>query len=139
MQSRLMVLRIIWAALLMGEVMFMAVTLAIGGGGPPADPRMPQIMLYVAIIMLASMVPIAYVIRSFIYRGGRREDGTVSAQAYATGNILFWAMCEGVAFCAITGAFLNGGRGPHLFVACIAIAVQVLNFPTGAVLDEEER
>jgi hypothetical protein len=137
--GRLMTMRIIWAALLMGQVMFIGVTLVVGPNQKPADATAARMVLWVSVIMLATLVPVAYVVRAIIYRGGKQEDGTVSAQAYATGNIIFWAMCEGVGMCAITGALLNGGRGPHFIVAAIAMAVQVLNFPTGAALSEDER
>jgi hypothetical protein len=83
--------------------------------------------------MLAVLVPTAYIVRGIVYRMGRR-DGVLSPAAYANGNIIFYAMCEAVGMFAIVGAFLNGGRGPHLIVAAAAMAVQVLNFPTGAPL-----
>lgn len=137
--GRLMTLRIIWAALLMGELMFLGIVLTVGRGNPDLNPDSHRIFLYVAVVMLATLVPLAFVVRSLIYRKGRREDGTVDAGAYATGNIIFWAMCEGVAFMGLTSAFLNQGGGPTLWVAALAMAVQAASFPTGGPLREDEK
>jgi hypothetical protein len=131
-QQQLLPLRIIWGALLMGQVMYLALTtLVLGKSVPRPDPAMTQLFLYVAVGMLAVMIPTAFVVRAVIYRGGRDEDGLIAPAKYATGNIVFWAMCEGVGLAAITFGLLNQGRGPVLFVAAVAIAVQVVNFPTG--------
>jgi hypothetical protein len=128
----LLVTRIIWAALLMGQVIFLVIVLTIGPGFAEPDPELMQILLYVLFAMLVTMVPIAYVVRGVIYNKGRRDG--VQPQAYATGNILFLAMCEGVGFAGLTFALLNRGGGPHLIVALIAMAVQVINFPTGRAM-----
>jgi hypothetical protein len=53
------------------------------------------------------------------------------------GNIIFWALCEGVGFMELVGALLNRGRGPHLIVAGIAIAMIVVNFPTGNAMRKD--
>ena len=129
----LLVTRIIWAALLMGQVIFLVIVLTIGPRFSEPDPELMQILLYVLMAMLVAMVPIAYIVRGVIYNKGRR-DGIVQPPAYATGNILFLAMCEGVGFAGLTFALLNRGGGPHLIVALVAMAVQVVNFPTGRAM-----
>src|SRR5688500_7206503 len=116
-RGRLMTLRIIWAALIMGLVMFAGVVLVIGPNRPPQDPSMPRLLLYMAIALAAISVPIGFIIRTIIWNKGRGDDGLIAAGHYATGNIIFWATCEGPAFFALVGALLNGGRGPHLIVA----------------------
>ena len=129
-------LRIIWGALLMGQIMFLAVVLTIGPKQEKPDPSMSNVLLYAAVAMLATTVPIAFVVRSIIYRKGQTDAG-VEAGAYATGNIIFWAMCEGCGFFGLVGGLLNQGRGPHLFVAAVAIALIVVNFPTGAIMRKD--
>ena len=131
MQQRLLPLRIIWGALLMGQVMFLVVTLAIGKNMATPGPGQAELLLYCAIGMLAVLVPMAYVVRAATYRKGRGDDGLVAPAQYATGNIIFSAMCEGVGIAAITFGLLSQGRGPVLFVAAVALAVHVVNFPTG--------
>ena len=130
---RLMTLRIIWAALLMGQLAFLGIVLMIGPNQPAPDPQMLRILLYVLIAMAATMIPIGFVIRGIIYNNGRTEAGVAPAQ-YAVGNILFWAMCEGVGLFGITAGLLNRGRGPHLIVAVIALAIMIVSFPTGGVM-----
>src|SRR3989442_1194669 len=85
--QRLMVLRIIWAAMLIGLAMFLAIVLTIGKNQPPPDPTVAQTLLYVAVIMLAALVPIAFVIRAAIYRNNRTDAG-VEPGAYATDNLI---------------------------------------------------
>jgi hypothetical protein len=131
-KQQLTALRIIWGALLMGQVVFLVIALAIGKNMNPRRPPDAQLQLYCAIGMLAVLVPMAYVMRAATYRKGLGEDGLITPQFYGTGNIMFFAMCEGVGLAAITFGLLNQGRGPVFFVAAVAIAVQVVNFPTGS-------
>ena len=129
-EKALLTLRIIWAALLMGQLVFLVIVLAIGPGMSGPDPDIMRMLFYVLVAILVTIIPVAHLIRGVIYNKGR-QDGTVSPAAYATGSILFLAMCEGVGMAGLVFALLNGGRGPHLIVALIAIAVQAINFPTG--------
>jgi hypothetical protein len=128
------VLRIIWAALWMGEVMFLVVATIVAAAPDPPQPGTTQLLFYLALGMLVVMAPVAYILRLTTYARGRQGDGTIAPGAYATGNIIFWAMFEGVGMFAIVGVLLNGGRGPHLLIAAIAIAVHLVNFPTGRPL-----
>jgi hypothetical protein len=131
-----MVLRIIWGAMLLGLLTFLGVVLVIGPKMSGIDGRTSQLYLYIAVAMLAALVPAAFVVRSAVYRKNRTDAGVAPA-AYVTGNIIFWAMCEGVAFFALVAGLLNRGRGPHLLVAAIAIAMIVVNFPTGAPMRQD--
>jgi hypothetical protein len=126
--ARLRVLRIIWAALLMGQLMFLVVAMTFGRASQPGDQTL---LFYIAAGMLVMITPLAYLLRAQTYASGRQADGSISGSAYATGNILFWAMFEGVGMFSIVGVMLNGGRGPHLFVTAVALAMQIVNFPTG--------
>ena len=130
----LIALRIIWFALIMGQVVFAAVVLTMLAH--PGQKPLPPVFLYVDVVMLATMIPIAFVVRAILYRNGRTSSGTVAPAAYATGNIIFWAMCEGSAFFSLVCTMLNGGPGTPLLLAGIALAVQIANFPTGRPLRE---
>jgi hypothetical protein len=126
---QLRVLRIIWFALLLGQVMFLIVATTFAASPDQRDEGL--VLFYVAVGMLVVLTPIAFLVRGQIYARGRGPDGRVAGGAYATGNIIFWAMFEGVGMLSIVGALLNGGRGPHLFVTAAALAMHVVNFPTG--------
>jgi hypothetical protein len=134
--GQLLVLRIIWFALILGQVMFLMVTLFVGPGMNRESDTAPEFLFYMAIGMAVLVIPVGFLMRGMIYARGRQEDGTVAPGAYATGNIIFFATCEAVGMFAITGALINGGRGPHLIVAAVAIAILVLAFPTGKPLRE---
>jgi hypothetical protein len=131
----LITIRIIWAAMLMGVLTFMGVVLfVIKPSGRPPDAKFTQLLFYIAVGMLCALVPIGLLIRSMIWRRGRGADGSVSPGAYSTGLIIQLATCEGTAFFALVGTMLDGGRGPQLIVAGIAMAVMLLSFPTGRPL-----
>src|SRR5438046_2895809 len=89
--QRLLALRIIWGALLMGQIMYLVIVLAIGKNLPPPDPRISQLLLYIAVAMLAVLVPTGYALRASAYRKSRDDDGLVGGGAYVAGNILFLA------------------------------------------------
>jgi hypothetical protein len=132
MQKQLMVLRVIWAAMLIGEVTFMFIALIMG---PKLTSETDTALLArVAAGMLVVMIPSAFVVRQIMYRGGS-NDGVVTIAAYSSGNIIFWAMCEGVSFFGLVVTLLAGKPGLAFAVAVVAMAVQILNFPTGGPLD----
>jgi hypothetical protein len=132
-RKTLITLRIIWAALLLGQLTYLGVSMFIAGTMPQRDASMAQILWYVTIGSLIVILPAAYLLRLTIYSKGRKGDA-ITPQAYATGNILFWAMCEGIAMLAITTSMLNRHQGAYLMVAMIAFAVQVVNYPTGKLM-----
>ena len=127
----LVTLRIIWAALLMGQVAFLCVVMIVAGNQAPPDPHMMRIMFLVLLGMLIVMVPSGLIVRSIIYGGGRQPDGSITPAAYATGNIIFYAMCEGVGFFGLVCTMMNRGFGPHTIVALTAMGILLVSFPRG--------
>ena len=132
----LIALRIIWFALVAGPLFFAAVVLNQASHHQQQQRMLQPPLLYVDIAMLATMIPMAYVVRAIAYRNGRTASGTVKPAAYGTGNILFWSMCEGSAYFSLVCTMLNGGPGTPLLLAGIALAVLIANFPTGRPLRE---
>ena len=136
--ARLGVLRIIWAALLLGQLIFMvAIALVIWPGQTPESrpgPEQMKILQTVAWAMLFVMLPASYVARRIIY--GKPDDrGRVPPEKYVIGKIVEWAMLEGVSFLALVGMMLEGKALPFLWVALIAMINQVINFPTGTAME----
>ncbi len=127
MQNRLMVLRIIWGALLMGQVVFMFVALTAGHGQSGTDVKLLE---RACAGMFIVIVPTAFVLRKVIYRGNS-PGGDLTMAGYSTGNILFWAMCEGVSFFGLVITFQSGTPGLAFAIAVAAMIVQIVNFPTG--------
>ena len=95
-------MRVIWGALIMGQVMFMVVEGIILSqrvqGNVPAKPPDVWMLFYVNVGMLLTVVPVMYLVRGAMFRRKRNAEGILPAATYATGNIIFWAGCEGVSF-----------------------------------------
>ena len=128
MQKQLTVLRIIWGAMLMGEVTFMFVALMLGPNMHSTTDT--TLLARVAAGMFLVMMPISFVVRNLVYRANSK-DGALTMAGYSTGNIIFWAMCEGIAFFGLVVTMLAGKAGLAFAIAVAAMAVQILNFPTG--------
>ena len=133
-RQQLITLRIIWAALLMGQVAFFLVIafLLWPKGRPLMEQRMLRVVFFCQVVMLLTLVPVTFVIRNQIFQRNRDERGNVRPAAYGTCNIIFWAGCEGVSMFGLAGALLANGPWPHLIVSIIAVIAQILAFPTGA-------
>jgi hypothetical protein len=133
-RGRLAALRIIWAALLMGQVNFLGVIFFVLWPNQSArrqpDPMTMRMLLYVAGGMLVAAILGGYIIRSMMY-GPRQSDGSIHPARYASGNIILWAMSEGVAFLALVSMMMDQKPWPFLGIALVAMANQVINFPTG--------
>ena len=136
-EQSLRTVRIIWAALLMGQVVFLVIVMWLirqPAERPPVDPNVRRTLLIICAAWLATAVPIGYFIRLKAYEKGRGPDGAVAPGSYATGNIILLALCEGVSLFAIVGILLSRQVMPFIYPTVLAIAVQALNFPTGAPL-----
>ncbi len=127
----LMTIRLIWAALLAGQIMFMVVIAVLQSinASPQADPQVAQVLFLVALAMLTTMIPVGYFIRNQVYKKNWQED-VVTPGGYVSGNILLLALCEGVALVGLV-AVLIGGVIWYAVPSLVAMAVQVINFPHG--------
>src|SRR4051812_14846678 len=99
-KGRIVTMRIIWGALLMGQLTFAAVIVLViwpQQQNIRRDPHFLQLMFYMALGMLIIEVPTGFIVRKVVY-GRRLDDGTIEPQRYATGNIILWAMMEGASF-----------------------------------------
>jgi hypothetical protein len=126
-----LILRIIWAAMLAGEGIFLAVIVGLLSAGQfvPSDSLHP-LMAYVALGLLAVAVPAGYFFRMQIYKANWREHA-VAPLGYMRGNIILLAMLEGAAMFSLLAVLLTGRYVPEAIGAFLAMAVQGVNFPTG--------
>ena len=133
-QGRLMTMRIIWAALLMGQVIFISVIFYVIW--PSANPtnrlsgQARTMLVYAATAMLLTAIPIGYFLRAIAYRN-RGIDGKIAWPSYFTGNILLYALSEGVSLAALVFMMLDQQPWPFLAISIVAMANQAINFPTG--------
>jgi len=136
-QQSLRTLRIIWAALLTGQVVFLVIVMWLirqPAQRATITPELRRTLFIIAAASLVMAVPIGYFIRRKSYDKGRGPDGAVAPPGYATGNIVLYALCEGVSLFAIVGILLSRQVTPFIYITLLAVAVQAVNFPTGASL-----
>jgi hypothetical protein len=136
MASSLGRLRIIWAALLLGQVSFLAVILFLiyTSPAPEFDESLARILSVVEVVMLVTMLPAAFLLRKSIWARGLRPDGHVAPESFATGTIVFLAMLEGTAIFGEVVMLLTRHLLPYGVVPLIAFLVQVVCFPRGEPL-----
>ena len=126
--GRLATMRIVWFALLFGQFIFLA--MIVTGMVPlQKNPNPQPILVELDWIMLATLVPGAFAFRLFVFRRFQ-IDGRIPIPVYGTGNMIFWAACEGVSFAGMVFAIVNGSLNPTLPIIVIAMALQASTFPT---------
>lgn len=127
-RAALLTMRIMWAALLLGPMLFMAVIILVilPNAKRPIHPQ--PILNWVSFALPVMMIPAAFIIRRLIFSRSRTDAGIPPA-AYSTGNIVLWASCEGCAFFGLVAAMLNASLWPTIIVVAIALSLQALTFP----------
>lgn len=130
-RSALFTTRIIWAALLMGQLIFLAV--AYLRGGLQINAPLGRVLGLIAVILVVAFIPIAYVMRGILY-GPARAENRVPPERYTSANIMFLAMFEGPSFLGILTFLGTAQPWPALLASGIAILVQLINFPTGSAM-----
>jgi hypothetical protein len=135
LKQRLLVLRILWAALLLGECMFLGIIVGVILPQQPKPIHPQPICVWVSLAMLLIVAPVTFAIRAMIFRRSR-ASGALSPTAYSTGNIIFWAGCDGVAFFGLVAVMVNGSMWPTILNVAAAMALQVITFPTLGKLAE---
>ncbi len=130
--------RIMWAALVGGQVIFLIVIIAMQGrlSGTP-DPQMVATLHYISIGMVIAAVPVGMFIRSQMYKKFW-VGNKVTPQGYLQGNLLLWAMCEGTSLFGLVVTMLADGFWPWVVPSALAMAVQVMNWPDGAPMRPAE-
>jgi F0F1-type ATP synthase membrane subunit c/vacuolar-type H+-ATPase subunit K len=121
-------MRIVWASLILGPITFAVVT-AINMAQPHQHGGEPVPVLTVVAFAFLLAIPVGFAVRWFIFARGRQANGAVSQRSYSTGNILFWAMCEGAAIFSLIVAMVNHTFWPTIVVTAIALGCQTLTMP----------
>jgi F0F1-type ATP synthase membrane subunit c/vacuolar-type H+-ATPase subunit K len=134
-KQTLLVTRIVWAAMIAGQMLFMIVIPFIWPD-EPKQTQSPDIMLMLPFVMLVVMVPVGYFIRMQVYKANWRED-IVAPGGYFTGNLILLAMCEAVAFMGLVNVQLRGELFPALIPTILALMVQIVNFPNGRAMQRD--
>ena len=123
--------RIIWGALLLGEVLFLGVIIFVRGreGFPTGPNEMTWILVYIAFGLAIIMIPIGSLMRRIIMR--RPAGQPVQPQAYLTATIVFNALFEATALFGLVVTLLHHNFFPAIIPTAIAMYVQLRNYPHG--------
>lgn len=125
--------RIIWAALLAGQVLFLVVVLVLMPKPAPQDQELPKLLALVAGVLVISGIPVGMMLRKKMWDAGR-VDGVLQPSSYISGHVLFLALCEGPSLLALVSVLLAGSVFPFVLPSLVAMAVQIANYPTGEPL-----
>jgi hypothetical protein len=123
--------RVFWFALLGGQLAFVMVIFGIWRKVPlHLDLRVATQVSYAGVIALAMFVPLGYFLRMQTYK--RYWRGSIIApQGYLTGNLVLWLLIETAATVSLLAVLIQGSFWPAGVPAAIAVALHLVNFPTG--------
>ena len=123
-QRAIFTMRMIWAALTLGQAIFFGIALmnrgVMGGGAQLA------MMPYIALGMAVAVIPVGFSLRRMHIEKGKREGNPI--QGLATGTILFLACCEGPSFFGSVCIMLTGDL-VAAWVPAVATALMLIAFP----------
>jgi hypothetical protein len=131
-QTALVNARVVWFALIAGQLVFLFVVLVIGRQGAAANPKTGQLLFYISLAMLVTAAAVGPILRRSLYG----PDEPVPPQRFLTGTVTHLALLEGPSFLGLVGVMLGGATWPTLIVPIIAMALQAISFPSGTVMGE---
>ncbi|MCX5659481.1 MAG: hypothetical protein NTW19_07130 [Planctomycetota bacterium] len=137
-EEALRAIRLIWAGLLMGQVMIAIVAAVLHTQG--VMPKLPELGFYFAIFAIAETVvaiPAGLFVRGEVYK--RHWQGhAVTPAGYNTGMLLFLAICEGSTLMGLIFILVTGTWFPTILAPILAFAAFVANFPNGKAMQPDD-
>jgi len=129
-QAQLMRARVIWGAMVMGQVLFAVIAVAIKGNiKPPMAADLVMTLHVLDAVLFAAGAGIGYMVWRTLARRG--QDGSVDGGKYLTGLIIFMAGCEAPSLFGIVLVMLSGTLHPGIVVPAVAVLAQLIAFPRG--------
>lgn len=124
-------LRIIFIALVGGQVLFLAVVLYLRSNGFEAEsPELTRSFQYIVLILGVTMISASHFLyRLQIARGRRESDIVARLGSYYTGTIIRSAMHEGVTLLSLIAVLLTGEMF-FIWCAVVVLALLVVTFPS---------
>jgi hypothetical protein len=136
-KAMLRVARVQWAALVAGPVLFGSVVAFVTNREPKGHSEIGQdtadLLFYVALGLCAVQIPLAIFIRGQALKSGWVGD-VVTPMAYLRGNLIAWALCEGVVFFGLVICLLSGSMWPYVTPAVVSLAGLILLWPNGRAM-----
>ena len=134
-RSTLMILRVIWLVLIVGQVSFGAVVVfTMLNPGSVGESQLRGQMLAIASAVLVGAVGLGYYIRNQSYKKHWQEHAVTPA-GFFQGNLILLAALEASSFLTLVFVMISGQVIPMILPAVVSLAVQCVNFPTGAPME----
>lgn len=134
-RATLMILRVIWLALIVGQVSFGAVViLMMMNAGATGQTHLRGQMLAIASGVFIGAVGLGYFVRNQSYKKHWQEHA-VTPPGFFQGNLILLAALEGSSFLTIVFVMLSGQVFPMILPAVASLAVQCANFPSGQPME----
>ncbi len=135
-RTTLAILRIIWLALIVGQVIFGAVVLYQAQTGQAGDQsQLTGQMFAIAIAVLIGAVGIGYFARNQSYKK-HWHGNAVAPPGFFQGNLILLAALEGSSFCTLVFVMLTGQMFPMILPAVASLAIQFANFPSAIPMQD---
>jgi hypothetical protein len=135
-RAQLMTARVIWGAIVMSQILFAAVAVAVKGNMKPVMAADQVMMLHVLdAVLLAAQAGVGFIVWRAMARPG--EDGSVDGRKYLNGLVIFLAGCEAASLFGIVLVMLSGKLHPGMVVPAVAVVVQLFAFPRGRNVSQE--
>ena len=135
-RGTLLMVRIIWFGLVMGQVAFGFVAVLRVLNMEAGQQNQLQIqMLAIAIGVLIGAVGIGYFARNQAYK--RHWQGhAVTPAGFFMGNLILLALLETASFVSLVMVMLGGQVFPMVLPAVASLAIQCANFPSGMPMQQ---
>ena len=132
-ETTLKTLRIIWGALIWGQIVIGGVMWFIGSDDSTESAATESswpILTVASLALLAICVPMAYFLRNQVYKSHWQSEAVTPA-GYLKANMLFAMLLDAPAVLSAISTLFAGEAFPHLVPLITAVAIMLINFPHG--------
>ncbi len=135
-RSTLVVTRIIWLALIVGQVSFGSIVLYRAYTGQlDNQSQLEGQMLTIAVGVLIGAVGLGYFARNQSYKK-HWHGNAVAPPGYFQGNLILLAALEGSSFTTLVFMMVSGQMFPMVLPAIASLAIQCANFPSAIPMQD---
>jgi hypothetical protein len=135
-EQALLSTRIVWMALLTAPLIVFGVLAPKIFSTQPrtanADSLL-NILPFIVGAMAVIQLPVLYIVRAVIFRK-RRVNDAVTPQGFLTGNLIFFAGCEGLMLFDAVSCMITQNAIPMVLPGVALLLAMLLNFPTGRAM-----
>jgi hypothetical protein len=109
-----------------------------GSRGSEPKPELAEQWYAVVMVYIAGAVPIALVVRAFMFKAFWR-GGVVPAQRYYAGMLLVWSVVLAAGLTAELVCIATATLVPNVLPGMLALFIFLLLWPTGRVMEERRQ